>query len=115
MFKGKMPDITPAQIIAAVFGALFPALTLIGVDLSAEQKDALEELKWLALGLFGADAAIRVGRNVGGKAVNDDEELDEIEGEVPPDEYELIREFPEDPPQDAAPEGAVGGKFGESV
>lgn len=63
LFKGIMPDITPAQAIAAVFGAVFPVLTLLGVDLSPVQRDAVEQLKYLALGLLGADAAVRVGRS----------------------------------------------------
>jgi hypothetical protein len=61
----NFPSITVPQIIAAVFGALYPFLVLIGVDLSPAAHDALEELKVIALGLFGADAAIRVGRNIG--------------------------------------------------
>lgn len=61
----KTPDITLAQIVAAVLGAVYPILTLLGVDLSPEQRDALDQLILVALGLFGADAAIRVGRAVG--------------------------------------------------
>lgn len=65
--KGNMPDITPAQVVAAFFASLLPVLTLAGVDLSLEQIDALSDLKLVALGLVGADAAIRVGRNLGGR------------------------------------------------
>ena len=63
LFKGIMPDITPAQVVAAVVGSIFPVLTLLGVDLTAAQTDAVNQLKYLALGLFGADAVIRVGRS----------------------------------------------------
>ena len=59
------PNITPVQIIAVLIGATFPILTLLGVDLSEPQRAAIEELRFIALGIFGADAAIRVGRNVG--------------------------------------------------
>lgn len=60
----RTPDITPAQIIGAVMAATYPLLTLIGVDLSPQQVNALDDLGKIAIGLFGADAAIRVGRNI---------------------------------------------------
>lgn len=59
------PNFTTAQLVGAVFAAFYPALTLLGIDLSAEQKDAVDQLWAVGLGLFGADAAIRVGRSVG--------------------------------------------------
>lgn len=63
--KGSRPDITAAQIVAAAFAAAYPVCVFFGVDMSPEQREALEEIKWVALGLFGADAALRVGRNMG--------------------------------------------------
>lgn len=88
--KGNMPDITPAQLVAAFFGGLMPALTLVGVHLSPEQVNALDDLRTVGLGLLGADAAIRVGRNIGsrpltapsivsqfGTTLRSDEDLDE--------------------------------------
>lgn len=56
------PSITLAQIVAALMAAILPVLTLVGVDLSREQVDALQQLTDLAMALVGADAAIRVGR-----------------------------------------------------
>lgn len=64
IFKGSKPDITPAQIVAAVFGAIGPICVLVGLHLSQAQTGAVDDLKLLALGLFGADAAIRIGRNI---------------------------------------------------
>jgi hypothetical protein len=63
IFRGGRPDITPAQAIGALFAVIAPICVLAGVDLGAAQQDALEQLKLVGLGLFGADAAIRIGRN----------------------------------------------------
>jgi hypothetical protein len=90
--RGKRPDITPAQIVAAVFGALGPVLVLLGVDLDPARDQALDQLKWIALGLFGADAAIRVGRNVGQSAGDDlaveDPEVEAVSPDELPDDDE---------------------------
>lgn len=59
-----MPDITPAQIIGAIAAAAGPVCRLAGIDLSAEQLAAVDDLKVIGLGLIGADAALRIGRNV---------------------------------------------------
>jgi VIT1/CCC1 family predicted Fe2+/Mn2+ transporter len=130
LFAGKMPDITPAQAVALFFGALYPVLTLVGVDLSAKATDAVEDLRVLALGLFGADAAIRLGRNYAkGKSA---EAVLDAEEDV---EDAEVDEFSVSPEQTGAlsgsvtdrklggtsdrnweadgPEGAVGGKAGE--
>lgn len=56
------PSVTPAQIVAAILAAIVPLLTLVGVDLTSVQLDALAELRGIALALIGADAAIRIGR-----------------------------------------------------
>lgn len=64
IFRGQRPDITPAQAIGAIFAAVGPALVLVGVHLDPTQVDALDQLKFVGLGLFGADAVVRVGRNV---------------------------------------------------
>lgn len=63
--KGKLPDITPAQLIALPVVAA-NLLRAFGVyDTSPEQEEALTDtMQWLAV-LIGADAAIRIGRNVG--------------------------------------------------
>lgn len=92
IFKGQRPDITPAQVIAAFFAAIYPLLTLFGVDLSAEQQDALSQLEVAAIGLFGADAAIRIGRNyAAGKQAAYDVDLppDDLEdGPIPLEVYD---------------------------
>lgn len=63
IFRGQRPDLTPAQIVAFIFAAIPYILVLIGVDIGTAKAAALDDLKVLALGLFGADAAIRIGRN----------------------------------------------------
>ena len=63
------PSLTLAQIVALIAGALYPVLTLIGVTLDATQRDALDTLLSLAIGLFAADAVIRVGRSYGSSKV----------------------------------------------
>ena len=74
IFKGTRPDITPVQIIAFIFAAVPYILVLFGVDLGEQKSDALENLKILALGLFGSDALIRIGQ-VGQGASQDDHRL----------------------------------------
>lgn len=64
VFGGQMPDITPAQVIGAIAAAAGPVCRLAGIDLSAEQLGAIDDLKVIGLGLIGADAALRIGRNV---------------------------------------------------
>ena len=64
----EFPKITLAQIVALVTGAIYPVLVLIGVDLTPEKKKALDDLIVLAVALLGADAGIRIGRNVGTRA-----------------------------------------------
>lgn len=63
-FTGRRPDITPAQIIAgiplianflAAYGVWAPTL---------KQQGVLSDLLTWAFALLGADAAIRIGRNV---------------------------------------------------
>lgn len=61
----KTPDITPVQIVAAVIGCVYPLLTLLGVHFSSQQLDALQQLDVIAVSLFGADAALRIGRSLG--------------------------------------------------
>lgn len=74
----KTPNITTAQIIGAIFGAVYPVLTLIGVNLNPEQVNALQELNVVAVGLFGADAAIRVGRSVAASKGSVEAPIDEF-------------------------------------
>ena len=58
------PDITPAQIIAGV-PVVANLLAAFGVySLSAGQQAALQDTLGWALALLGADALIRVGRNL---------------------------------------------------
>lgn len=57
------PDLTTAQILGALLAAIYPVLTLIGVELSAEQQDALNNLIIIGTGLIGGDALIRFGRS----------------------------------------------------
>jgi hypothetical protein len=64
---GNRPDITPAQVIAAI---PMVALFLNGVgafDLSARHQHALERTLWWSIALLAADAAIRIGRNYGAR------------------------------------------------
>jgi hypothetical protein len=63
LLAGKMPDITPAQVIALVLAGVPLVLTIVGVHLAPSQLAALDDLRNLGLGLFGADAVIRTGRN----------------------------------------------------
>lgn len=58
------PDITPAQIIAGV-PVLANLLAAFGVfTMTAGQQSALQDTLGWALALLGADALIRVGRNL---------------------------------------------------
>lgn len=61
----NLPVITVPQIVAAIVGAVGPVLLLLGVDLDVRQLAAVDDLKVIALGLFGADALVRAGRSVG--------------------------------------------------
>lgn len=65
--KLKTPDLTLAQIVAAVFASVEPVLTLLGVKLSEIQADAVDDLWKVAAGLLASDAVIRVGRAVGSR------------------------------------------------
>jgi len=58
------PDITPAQLVGMIplvaeFGHAFGLYTL-----SQPQQDSLSKLVLAGIGLFGADAIIRFGRNL---------------------------------------------------
>ena len=60
----RRPDITPAQIVGMIpllaeFAHSFGIFTL-----SQPQQDSLSKLVLGAIGLFGADAIIRLGRNI---------------------------------------------------
>lgn len=71
VFQGQRPDLTPAQVVAAMVAGVPVIATLLhafGVfDMTGEQQDALKEaVQWaglFALGLFGADAGLRAARN----------------------------------------------------
>lgn len=61
----KRPDITPAQIVAAI-PVLAALLSSFGVfELSPAQSDALESAVTFAVALVGGDAIIRLGRSLG--------------------------------------------------
>lgn len=63
-FKGNRPDITPAQIIAGI-PLIANFLAAYGVwSPSPEQQARLSDLLTWGFVLIGADAAVRVGRNV---------------------------------------------------
>lgn len=64
LLTGLKPDITPAQVIAVVIAGVPQLLVLFGVELSAKQDDALDQLLLLGLGLFGADVLLRGARNM---------------------------------------------------
>jgi hypothetical protein len=90
--RGKRPDITPAQAIASL-----PVLAALGhvlgvYELSKAKREALEKMIPWAIVLIGADAFLRIGRNVGGWRVWD-ELADSVEGGfdllTPPTEEEL--------------------------
>lgn len=57
------PKITLPQIIGAVGAAVAPICLLAGVHLSPDQLNAVANLRDIGLGLFGADAIVRVARN----------------------------------------------------
>lgn len=71
IFRGRMPDITPAQLVGLLLPGVAVVATLLrafGVyDLNAEQIAALEDvLKWGAIAggaLFLSDAGLRASRN----------------------------------------------------
>lgn len=64
-FTNITPDITAAQIAGAV-PVIAEMLHSFGVyTLTAAQEGSLTKAIWFAIGLVGADAAIRIGRNVG--------------------------------------------------
>lgn len=123
IFSGNRPDITPAQVIAAVFGAIGPVLTLINVKLAEAQMDALDDLKVIAIGLFVSDAAIRIGRNVkdgkveaaallptGGDAPAGPLTEDDVPEEAPfaPEEIEPEADETSDPEADALTDEEIG-------
>jgi uncharacterized membrane protein len=63
IIRGPKPDITPAQIISGI-PILATLLQAFGVySATPEQVEALTSASTWALGLLGADAAIRIGRN----------------------------------------------------
>lgn len=57
------PDITPAQIVGLI-GAALALLVAFGVDLNADQQNAVIDFAGKAVAaLFGSDALIRFGRS----------------------------------------------------
>lgn len=69
-FSGFRPDITPAQIIAGI-PIIAKFLAVYGVwSPSPEQQNGLSDLLTWAFVLIGADAAVRIGRNVGDGLAN---------------------------------------------
>lgn len=63
-FKGDMPDITPAQMVAGI-PLLANLLSAYGVwSPTAAQQSTLKETIIWAAALFAGDAILRAGRNV---------------------------------------------------
>lgn len=60
----KRPDITPAQIVGMIPLIAEFAHSFGIFDLSQAQQDSLSKLVFGAIALFGADAVIRLGRNL---------------------------------------------------
>lgn len=64
LIGGHRPDLTPAQLIAGI-PILAELLHSFGVyDLSQAQQDSLGKTVTFCFGLLGADAVVRVGRNL---------------------------------------------------
>ena len=64
LFTGSRPDITPAQMIAGI-PLVANFLATYGVwSPNPEQQGSLSDLLVWGFALLGADAAIRIGRNV---------------------------------------------------
>lgn len=61
---GRRPDLTPAQLIAAVPVVILLLWVLGAFDLSSEQQRGLMKAVEWGFVLIGADALIRIGRNV---------------------------------------------------
>lgn len=90
--RGRRPDLTPAQLLASL-----PTLAALGhvaglYELSKEKRETLAHTIPWSLALIGADAFLRLGRNVGTRRAWD-EPVDSIEGGfdllTPPTEEEL--------------------------
>lgn len=62
MLKGQRPDLTPAQLVGVGLLVLY-VLLVVAFGLTGDAKDAIEDLRLVALALIGGDALIRVGRN----------------------------------------------------
>lgn len=89
--RGRRPDVTPVQLLAAI-PLLVALLAVIGVlDLSASELEGLDVAMKLAIALLLADAVIRIGRNLTRQR---EPSPDEIEGGDllirPPTEEELL-------------------------
>lgn len=65
VFRGKLPDITPLQVVAFVIGAVPQVLILFEIDLSRAQEGAVDKLLALAAVIFVSDAGLRGLRAVG--------------------------------------------------
>lgn len=64
IFRGPRPDITPAQVAAAV-PVVANLLNAFGVfTLNAQQTDSLQTTVAYGLALVAGDAVVRVGRNI---------------------------------------------------
>lgn len=61
--RGNRPDLTAAQIIAALLTAIPTLLVLFGIELSGEKTAALGGLIATAVALIGGDAYLRGKRN----------------------------------------------------
>jgi hypothetical protein len=63
--RGRYPDVTPVQVVAAIPIFILLLWVLGAFDLSSDEKDGLMKAVDWSFVLIGADAVLRIGRNLG--------------------------------------------------
>lgn len=63
LLKGLRPDITPLAFVAFLIAGVPSLIVLFGVNLGADQSEALDDLLKLAGALLGTDVLLRGARN----------------------------------------------------
>jgi hypothetical protein len=121
LISGNRPDLTPVQLIAGV-PIIAELLHTFGVyDLSQAQQDSLGKAVTFCFGLLGADAAVRIGRNLKDAKVESMALAQPGEAPVgptypsqsgPPAATQPQAEYE---PTDAAPQEAYGGEGAEGT